>query len=78
MFVWATYQRCAVRGFSGNLSFLSKVLVNVAVGGPIFPALMFIWERDEIVLDTLESGFERQASAKTSRARENVAVEGKI
>jgi hypothetical protein len=84
MLIWATYHRYKVQSSSSVLILTIKALLYSLVGGPIFPALMFIWERDEIVLDMIGSVHKGHTSAKgsevqgdlveTKRVRHKVAV----
>jgi hypothetical protein len=66
MFIWATYHRYRVQSSSSGLILTIKALLYALVGGPIFPALMFIWERDEIVLDMIGSVQKGHTSKKGS------------
>ncbi|VUC25658.1 unnamed protein product [Clonostachys rosea] len=54
MLVWSGYQLYAVQGSRSVASTGLKAVKWALVGGPIFPALMFLWERDGIVMDKLE------------------------
>jgi hypothetical protein len=84
MLIWATYHRYRVQSSSSVLILIMKALSYALMGGPIFPALMFIWERDEIVLDMVGSVQKGHTAAKstevqgdmveTTRVRHKVAV----
>jgi hypothetical protein len=65
MLVWSAYQLHSTRGASGILSTIVKSAFYILVGGPIFPALMFIWERDERVIKTLELERRKERNGKT-------------
>ncbi|KAH7161772.1 hypothetical protein EDB81DRAFT_785516 [Dactylonectria macrodidyma] len=54
MLVWSGYQLYAVRGSPSVTVMGLKAVKWALVGGPIFPALMLLWERDDIVMDKLE------------------------
>ncbi|CAH0052248.1 unnamed protein product [Clonostachys solani] len=54
MLVWSGYQLYAVQGSPSVMAMGQEALKWALVGGPIFPALMFLWERDDIVMDKLE------------------------
>jgi hypothetical protein len=63
MLVWSVYQLCAVHG-ADTLHIISvEALIYTLLGGPIFPSLMLLWERDEMILHSLElaDGHEKQA-----------------
>lgn len=54
MVIWSTYQLMAAQR-APNLAITSmKVVFWALLGGPIFPALMLLWERDDIVMDRVE------------------------
>jgi hypothetical protein len=72
MVIWATYHRYRVQSSSYGLIIIIKALFYTGVGGPIFPALMFIWERDEIVLDRVGSSHKDHASAKGSEVQSDM------
>ena len=84
LFIWASFHRFRVQSSSSVLILTIKALLYALMGGPIFPALMFIWERDEMVLEMVGSVQKDRASAKgteveddmveTIRARHKVAV----
>lgn len=84
LFIWATYHRYRVQSSSSVLILTIKSLLYALMGGPIFPALMFIWERDEMVLDMVGLVQKDRASVKgtevqddmveTKRVRHKVAV----
>ena len=69
MLIWATYHRYRVQSSSSVLTLTIKALVYASVGGPIFPALIFIWERDEIILDMVGSAHKGHASIKDSEVK---------
>lgn len=73
MFIWAAYHRYRVQSSSSVLIIAMKAFLYALVGGPIFPALMFIWERDEIVLDIVGSVQKRHTSAKGSEVQGDMA-----
>ncbi|KAF5003171.1 hypothetical protein FDECE_10239 [Fusarium decemcellulare] len=54
MVIWASYQLSMARGSSSATARGLKVLLWTLVGGPIFPALMILWERDDIIMGRLE------------------------
>ncbi|KAH6986515.1 hypothetical protein BKA56DRAFT_479769 [Ilyonectria sp. MPI-CAGE-AT-0026] len=54
MLIWAAYQLHTVQRPSSVIATSLKAVLWTLVGGPIFPALVFLWERDKIVLDRLE------------------------
>ncbi|KAH7129849.1 hypothetical protein B0J13DRAFT_588109 [Dactylonectria estremocensis] len=54
MLFWASYQLYAVRGSTSVTKMGMKAVLWTLVGGPIFPALMLLWERDDIVMRRLE------------------------
>ncbi|KAM5369006.1 hypothetical protein ACJZ2D_009209 [Fusarium nematophilum] len=54
MVIWAAYQLHAVRKQLGITALLLKPFLWALVGGPIFPAVMLLWERDDMVLNSLE------------------------
>jgi hypothetical protein len=84
MLLWASYHRYRVQSSPSVSTLTIKALLYALVGGPIFPALMFIWERDEIVLDMVGSVQKGHTAAKstevqgdmveTTRVRHKVAV----
>ncbi|RSL78474.1 hypothetical protein BHE90_010282 [Fusarium euwallaceae] len=54
MVIWASYHLSIVRGSSSTTARGLKALLWGLIGGPIFPALMILWERDDIILGRLE------------------------
>jgi hypothetical protein len=54
MLIWSGYQLYAVQGSPSVMAMGPKAVKWALLGGPIFPALMFLWERDDIVMDKLE------------------------
>ncbi|UPK96286.1 hypothetical protein LCI18_007221 [Fusarium solani-melongenae] len=54
MVIWASYQLSIVSGSSSVMARGLKAALWGLVGGPIFPALMILWERDDIILGRLE------------------------
>lgn len=63
MLVWSVYQLRAVRGADTLPTISVKALIYALLGGPIFPSLMLLWERDEMALKSLElvGGHKKQA-----------------
>ncbi|RSL47092.1 hypothetical protein CEP54_013556 [Fusarium duplospermum] len=54
MVIWASYQLSIVRGSSSATARGLKTVLWGLIGGPIFPALMILWERDDVILSRLE------------------------
>lgn len=69
MLVWSAYQLHSLRESSGLLTTAFKAVLYILVGGPIFPSLMFIWERDERVIKALELESRKQEGQRNGKAR---------
>lgn len=54
MIVWAGYQLTIVQRSPSIAAKAIKVMLLTCLGGPIFPALMLLWERDDIVMNRME------------------------
>ncbi|KAH7183446.1 uncharacterized protein B0J16DRAFT_345809 [Fusarium flagelliforme] len=54
MVIWSGYQLYAVQGAPSAVVIVVKAILMALVGGPIFPALMFLWKRDSIVMSRTE------------------------
>lgn len=67
LLVWSAYQLYAIR--RGTLGIVFKALFYLLVGGPIFPSLMLLWERDETALRTLEHARQDQKTGGLSQER---------
>ena len=64
MLIWSAYQRHQMPRPTGTLMLGAKAAFYILVGGPIFPALIFIWERDEVALDAIATTQEHRTTQK--------------
>ncbi|RBR21872.1 uncharacterized protein FIESC28_04715 [Fusarium coffeatum] len=55
MIIWSGYQLYATRRSPSAVAIVVKVILFTLVGGPIFPALMLLWQRDDIVMGGREA-----------------------
>jgi hypothetical protein len=51
MIIWSGYQLSAVKRAPNVMVTGIRAILLALIGGPIFPALMFLWERDDIVIN---------------------------
>lgn len=65
LLVWAAYQWQAVQETSRLAVMLFKMGFWAVVGGPLAPAIMFLWERDSVVLDRSSQSKKAKKSKKT-------------
>ena len=50
MIIWSGYQLYAAQRAPSAVAIVVKATLLALVGGPIFPALMMLWERDDVVM----------------------------
>jgi hypothetical protein len=55
MIIWSGYQLYAAQRVPSAVGIVVKAILLALVGGPVFPALMFLWERDDIVMSGTEA-----------------------
>lgn len=53
MIVWSGYQLSVAQKAPNVMVTVFRVVLLVLIGGPIFPALMFLWKRDDLVIKAL-------------------------
>ncbi|KAF0636370.1 hypothetical protein FPSE5266_08421 [Fusarium pseudograminearum] len=53
MIVWSGYQLSVAQKAPSVMVTVFRVILLVLIGGPIFPALMFLWKRDDLVIKVL-------------------------
>lgn len=55
MIIWSGYQLHATRRSPSAVAIVVKAILLALVGGPIFPALILLWQRDDIVMSGREA-----------------------
>ncbi|CAF3546811.1 unnamed protein product [Fusarium graminearum] len=53
MIAWSSYQLSVAQKAPNVMVTVFRVVLMVLIGGPIFPALMFLWKRDDLVIKAL-------------------------
>jgi hypothetical protein len=69
MLIWSAYQLHSIRGSPGIIAIGAKTLFFALVGGPIFPALMLLWERDDLALGEVERQHREHKNGKGSQGQ---------